>query len=115
MTNYHIPLREWLVANQRFCPVCGKSVTIYDDLHHLFIRRMKRYEGLLWTKENIVLVHNQGCHVPEAPNLNYNSALQKFRMGFTPDDIREWIDSLPFKVKPGLPAFFIQAEEDYCG
>jgi len=36
-------------------------------------------------------------------------------MGFTPDDVREWIDGLPFKVKPGLPAFFIQAEEDFYG
>ena len=109
---HHIELRKWLVQYQRFCPVCGRPVSIHDTLHHLFVRRMKRYEDLLWTRENIVLVCPEH-HVPEAPDLNYAAALQKWTMGFTPNDIRKWIDNLPFRVKRGLPGWFIRAEEDF--
>ena len=111
---YHMKLREWLVKHQRFCPSCGKPVSVYDTLHHLFVRQMKQYEDLLWTQLNISIVcPDDHTGMGEAPNLNYLCALQKWTMGFTPDDVREWIDGLPFKVKPGLPGFFIEAENDY--
>lgn len=105
-------LREWLVEHQQFCPACGDRVTVHDTLHHMFVRRIKRYEDLLFDRINISLVC-PGCHTPEAPDLNCLCALQKWTMGFTPQDVREWIDNLPFKVKPGLPKFFIKAEADY--
>jgi len=114
--NARMELREWLVEHQRFCPACRQPVSIHDTLHHLFVRRIKRYEELLWDKCNISLVcPADHIEMGEAPDLNYLCALQKWTMGFTPDDVREWIDGLPFKVKPGLPAFFIQAEGDFYG
>ena len=105
-------LREWLVEYQENCPGCGKRSSPWDSLHHVFHRRLKRIDDLLWVPENISLVC-QSCHPPgmsEAEDLNLNCALQKFSMGFEPDDIRDWMDSLPLKVKPGLPAFFVEAE-----
>ena len=105
-------LREWLVEHQEDCPGCGKRVGPWDTLHHVFHRRLKRIDHLLWCETNISLVCPT-CHNPEAQDLNLNCALQKFAMGFEPDDIRDWMDSLPLKVKPGLPAFFIEAEEAF--
>ncbi|GAF68535.1 unnamed protein product [marine sediment metagenome] len=110
-------LREWLVENQEDCPGCGKRVGPWDTLHHVFHRRLKQIDKLLWVPENCSLICPD-CHPPamsEAPNLNLNCALQKFSMGFEPDDIRDWLDSLPLKVKPGLPAFFLEAEEAFHG
>lgn len=111
-SSHHMELREWLVEHQRFCPACRKPMTVHDTLHHVFVRRIKRYGDLLFDRTNISLVC-PGCHVPEAPDLNYLCACQKWMIGFTPQDVREWIDNLPFKVKLGLPKFFIKAEETY--
>ena len=105
-------LREWLVENQGHCPGCGKRSSPWDNLHHVFVRRLKQIDELTWAPINISLVC-PSCHVPESEDLNLNCALQKFSMGFSPNDIRDWMDSLPLKVKPGLPAFFVEAEEQW--
>lgn len=81
-------------------------------MHHLFVRRMKSIDPFLWCVENIALVCPR-CHVPEAPGLNYLATLQKWKMGFTPQGIREWMESLPTKVPIAPPSWFIEAEEDY--
>ena len=88
-------------------------MSIYDDLHHLFLRRNPDHP-LLYCELNMALVcHN--CHVPEAPGLNLKAAVQKWGMGFSPDDVRMWLASLPFKVTPGLPSWFVDAESIYDG
>ena len=104
-------LCEWLVEHQENCAGCGCRSSTWDHLHHVFVRRLKRIDHLLWCETNISLVC-PSCHtgMGEAEDLNLNCALQKFSMGFEPDDIRDWMDSLPLKVKPGLPHFFIEAE-----
>ena len=107
-------LRDWLVENQRYCPGCGYPVHVNDHLHHVFVRRLKQVDDLLWTRLNIALVCPT-CHVPEAPSLNLNCALQKWSMGFSPQDVRDWIASLPLKVKPGMRRFFLEAEQNYYG
>ena len=107
-------LREWLVEHQGNCPGCGCPSSPWHQLHHVFVRRLKQVDDLTWTKENCSLVC-PSCHVPETEDLNLNCALQKFSMGFEPDDIRDWLDSLPLKVKPGLPGFFVEAEEAFYG
>ena len=38
---------------------------------------------------------------------------QNNRCRFSPNDVRDWMDALPLKVKPGLPAFFIEAEAQW--
>ena len=106
-------LREWLVENQEDCPGCGVRSSPWHNLHHVFHRRLKRIDHLLWCETNISLVC-PSCHVPETHDLNLNCALQKFSMGFEPDDVRDWMDSLPLKVKPGLPGFFLEAEEQWA-
>ena len=106
-------LREWLVEHQEHCPGCGCRSSEWHDLHHVFVRRInKQIDELTWCVENVSLVC-PSCHVPEAQDLNLNCTLQKFSMGFEPDDIRDWLDSLPLKVKPGLPGFFLEAEEQW--
>ena len=105
-------LREWLVEHQGNCPGCGCPSSPWHQLHHVFVRRLKQIDDLTWVKENCSLVC-PSCHVPETEGLNLNCALQKFSMGFEPDDIRDWMDSLPLKVKPGLPGFFVEAEEAF--
>jgi len=108
-------LREWLVEHQGNCPGCGSPLSPWHSLHHVFHRRLKQIDDLLWVPINISLIC-PNCHPPamsEAEDLNLNCALQKFSMGFEPDDIRDWLDSLPLKVKPGLPGFFIEAEEAF--
>ena len=105
-------LREWLVENQEDCPGCGCRSSPWDHLHHVFVRRLKPVDDLLFVTENISLVCHS-CHtgMGEAEDLNLNCALQKFSMkDLEPDDIRDWMDSLPLKVKPGLPGFFLEAE-----
>ncbi len=103
-------LREWLVEHQENCPGCGCRSSPWHSLHHVFHRRLKQIDKFLWVPENISLVC-QKCHDPEAEDLNLNCALQKFSMEESePNDIRDWMDSLPLKVKPGLPHFFIEAE-----
>lgn len=108
----HEELRQWLKIHQFVCPVCGKRLTGYEDLHHLFVRRMRTIDHLLWCKENISLVCSN-CHVPEAPDLNYMAAVQKWHMGFTPQGIREWIDSLPTREPIKIPRWFLLAEEEH--
>jgi hypothetical protein len=108
-------MREWLVKHQKHCPVCGRRVMAEGShAHHLFVRRLKQIDHLLWCVENIVLVCPD-CHVPEAPDLNWAAAMQKWAMGFTPQGIREWMASLPTKVPLRVPGWFIEAEEDYYG
>lgn len=107
-------LADWLVINQKECPVCGASAHKEMDLHHLWHRRLKLIDKLLWVPINISLVCNP-CHVPETEKMNYKCAMQKFGMGFTPDRVRAWLKDLPLKVKPGFPAFFIEAEEAWEG
>lgn len=110
----HDELRDWLIEHQSGCPGCGYPAHRNDHLHHIFHRRLKQIDDLLWVPINIALVCPT-CHVPERHNLNYRAALQKFEQGFTPDKVREWLDGLPLKVKPGLPRFFIRAEERWIG
>ena len=107
----HLELREWLAENQKRCPACGKRICEGDHLHHVFIRRNPSIPEL-YARENMALVCAED-HVPEAPGLNYTATLQKFAMGFTPREIRDWVASLPFKVKPGMPSWFVEAEGDY--
>ena len=108
-------LREWLVENQEDCPGCGCRSSPWDHLHHVFVRRLKPIDKLLWVPENCSLVcPSRHTGMGEAEDLNLNCALQKFSMkDLEPDDIRDWMDSLPLKVNPGLPAFFIEAEETF--
>ena len=107
-------LREWLVEHQEDCPGCGCRSSPWDTLHHLWVRRLKPIDKLLWVPINISLVCPD-CHtgMGETEGLRLNCALQKFSMGFEPDDVRDWMDSLPLKVKPGLPGFFLEAEEQW--
>lgn len=108
----HDELRDYLVEHQPACPGCGYPPHWNDHLHHVFVRRLKPIDHLLWHIINIALVC-PSCHTPEAPNLNYHAALQKFEMGISPQDVRDWLESLPLKVKPGLRASFVRAEETW--
>jgi hypothetical protein len=105
----------WLIKNQKTCPVCGKRLfrnMEEFDLHHLWHRRLKQIDPLLWDPINIsMLCHRH--HVPETAEMNYKCALQKFSMGLDPDEVVCWLRALPLKVKPGLPAFFVRAEQAY--
>ena len=104
-------LREWLVEHQENCPGCGCRSSEWHQLHHVFVRRLnKQIDDLTWVPQNCSLVCPK-CHtgMGEAPDLNLNCTLQKFEW-FTPDEIRDWMDSLPLKVKRGLPGFFLEAE-----
>lgn len=111
----HIKLRLWLVKFQRVCPVCGKYLSVFDSLHHVFVRRdIKHLHSYLWCKENISLVCHK-CHVPEAPRLGYLCTRQKFEMGFSPEHLEEWIDELPTKIDLAPPEFYFEARMDKFG
>ena len=102
-------VKQYLMNTQKGCPVCGRSTRRQGDAHHLFVRRGPDIPEL-YTEINIILVcHN--CHVPEAPELNYMSALMKLEI-YGPDAIEGWLDSLPLKIKT-LPSFYWEAREDY--
>jgi hypothetical protein len=108
-------LVTWLIKNQKTCPVCGRKLFKNDevfDLHHLWHRRLKQIDSLLWVPINITMLCHR-CHVPETPEMNFKCAMQKFRMGFSPKQVRIWLSDLPLKVAPGLPRFFVRAEEEY--
>jgi len=105
----------WLILNQKTCPACGARLYRDDekfDLHHLWHRRLKQIDDLLWVPINISMVCHR-CHVPETEELNYKCAVQKFRMGFTPSMVVGWLRGLPLKVVPGLPDYFVRAEIDF--
>ena len=112
--NYHLKLREQLCILQEGCPGCGIPSCTGHTLHHLLVRRIKKYNHLLWTVENISLICAE-CHVDmgEAPNLGYSAAIQKFRAGITPEQIEGWVASLPTKVPLNLPAFYHLAKEHH--
>ena len=114
MTEYHLNLREELCTLQKSCPGCGMPSCTGHDLHHLFVRRIKRYDKLLWHSLNIALVC-QSCHtgMGEKSNLNYSATVQKFRAGITPEEIEDWVANLPTKVPIRLPAFYYLAKEHH--
>jgi hypothetical protein len=106
-------LASWLIIHQRKCPGCGARSTREHDLHHLWHRRLKQVDPLLWATINISLVCNP-CHVPESKDLNYLCALQKFELGITtPENVLEWLANLPLKVQAPVPAFFYRARLDW--
>ena len=110
---HHLSLREQLCVLQKTCPGCGIPSSIGHTRHHLFIRRIKKYDHLLWTVENISLICAE-CHVDmgEAPRLGYLATMQKFEIGIAPERIEAWVDSLPMKIKR-LPGFYWEAKEDF--
>jgi len=107
--------REWLRDNQEQCPICGKHLTGYEDLHHWLLRRDKRKPELDRPGYNLLLVCHS-CHVPEAPELGYKCALQVFQtVGISPSEIEAWVDSLDYKVKRDLPWHYYNARMAVCG
>ena len=111
---YHLDLRQQLCLSQKSCPGCGKPSCIGNDLHHLFVRRVKKNFPELYNVIGISLVCST-CHtgMGEAPRLNYSCTIQKFNMGITPDMIEKWIAALPVKAPLALPAFYYEAKEDW--
>lgn len=100
-------MMSWLLIHQGHCP-CGQ-VHAMTDVHHVFIRRVKKGMDELYHPANCVAANNR-CHLAEGLEFQIESAMLCFNHAGGPDKVLEWIDSLPLKVKH-LPGFFWQAKE----
>jgi hypothetical protein len=107
--------RKILKLQRGTCPVCLQPVSWGDALHHWLVGRMKGCPELdEWP--NVVLVHNDRCHVPPPEGMTYKCARYMFtRVGLSPDYLKSWRDGLPLKVKPAFPAEYHRAERDVFG
>lgn len=102
-------MMEWLLIRQNSCP-CGKSHTL-TDVHHVFIRRVKKDMDELYHPANVVAANNT-CHLAEGFEFQIASALLCFEHVGGPDKVLEWVDSLPLKIKH-LPTHFWKAKEQW--
>ena len=105
-------MRQW--DNPR-CPGCGAMAT---DVHHVFKRRIKRFEKELYDECNVAPACNS-CNCNETQDFQLECALFIFRQleaeGFDPPRrVREWDRGGPWRVK-GLPKHFYEAERVWDG
>ena len=107
--------RERLALWQKKCPVCRQSIWAGDSLHHWLIRRDKNKPELDVIGYNLLLVH-QNCHVPEPPQFGLKCALMVLgEMNIGPEEIEDWVASLPYKVKRELPGHYYKARLELFG
>ena len=100
-------MMTWLLQRQKECP-CGQIHEL-TDVHHVFIRRVRKNMDLLYHPANCVAANNK-CHIEEGKDFQIRSALMCFDHVGGPDGVLEWLESLPLKVKH-LPAHFWEARE----
>jgi len=97
---------EWLLSHQKMCP-CGEN-HVLTDVHHVFIRRVKKNMNELYHPANCVAANN-ACHLAEGHDFQVASALICFDHVGGPDNVRKWVETLPLKIKH-LPNHFVEAE-----
>ena len=108
--------RERWALVQKWCPYCGRRITAQDAAHHWLVRRMKGKPELNAWGYNMLLVHNDGCHVPEPPGLGERCARFVFtRLGISPQEIESWRDDLEFKSPPAFPEFYYSVRREVFG
>ena len=100
-------MMSWLLTRQDRCP-CGQPHEL-TDVHHVFVRRVRKGMDLLYHPANCVAANN-GCHMAEGREFQVASALICFKNAGGPEAVLEWLESLPLKVKH-LPRHFWEAKE----
>lgn len=108
--------REEWAGIQKWCPYCGRWISEYDAAHHWLLGRMKGFPQLDEWGMNLLLIHNDTCHVPEPPELGFRCAKFAFtQLGISPDSFEAWRDGLGFKVRPSFPGFYYEAMDEVFG
>jgi len=79
------------------------------DVHHVFIRRVKKNMVPLYHRANVVACNNR-CHLAEGTDFQLESALLCFEHVGGPDKVLEWVETLPLLIKH-LPTHFWEAKE----
>jgi hypothetical protein len=100
-------MMDWLLRRQRRCP-CGRT-HLLTDVHHVFFRRVKKDMTELYHPANVVAANN-ACHLAAGHDFQLASALICFIHVGGPDQVLEWADTLPLKIKH-LPSHFWEAQE----
>ena len=104
-----------LMIWQRRCPICSKSITQWDHLHHWAIGRIKGKICLDEPGFNLLLLHPD-CHVPPPPDLDYLCAKFVFmNMDIHPEQMEAWREGLNFKVLPSFSKGYYRAREEAFG
>jgi len=100
-------MMDWLLARQDRCP-CGERHEL-TDVHHVFVRRVKKGMDELYHPANAVAANN-ACHLREGKEFQVNAALICFKHVGGPQAVEDWLETLPLKVKH-LPSHFGEAKE----
>jgi len=100
-------MMRWLLLRQGRCP-CGQKHEL-TDVHHVFVRRVRKGMGELYHPANCVAANN-ACHLAEGWEFQVNSALICFAHSGGPDAVMDWLETLPLRVKH-LPSHFWEARE----